>query len=159
MKEAKQVKKLFFNRLLGSVLLAVFAFSALSAQVRSISGVVKDPSGETIIGASVVVKGTKVAAITDMDGSYKLNVPQDGKMLVVTYVGMEKQEVPITGSVVNVTLKNTDKSLDEVVVIGYGTAKKRDLTASISSVNEKALRDIPVTHRTEREIDQCRIYF
>jgi len=149
MKEAKQVKKLFFNRLLGSVLLAVFAFSALSAQVRSISGVVKDPSGETIIGASVVVKGTKVAAITDMDGSYKLNVPQDGKILVVTYVGMEKQEVPITGSVVNVTLQNTDKSLDEVVVIGYGTAKRKDITGSVASVKSEVLAAIPVSSVAE----------
>jgi TonB-linked SusC/RagA family outer membrane protein len=149
MKEAKQLKKLFFNRLVLSILVAVFGFSTLSAQVNSISGVVKDPSGETIIGASVVVKGTTVAVITDMNGFYKINVPANGKILVISYIGMEKQEVLIKGSVVNVTLQNTDKSLDEVIVVGYGTQKRKDLTGSVSSVTEKELRDIPVASAAE----------
>jgi len=145
MKEAQQQKKLFFNRLMVSFLVAVFSFGTLSAQVKSVSGVIKDPNGETIIGASVVVKGTTVASITDLNGSYKLNVPENGKVLVISYIGMEKQEIPIRSNVINVTLQNNDKSLDEVVVIGYGTQKKRDLTGSVSSVSEKELRDIPVS--------------
>ncbi len=149
MKEAMQLRKLFFNRWAVTFLVAFFAWSSLSAQVKPVSGVVKDPTGETIIGASVIVKGTTIGVITGMDGSYKLNVPATGKVLLVSYVGMEKQEVPIKGSVVNVTLQNTDKSLDEVVVIGYGTQKKRDLTGSVSSVSEKELRDIPVATAAE----------
>lgn len=149
MKEAKQQERLFFNRLAVSFLLAVFGFSTLSAQVKSISGVVKDPSGETIIGASVIVKGTTVAVITDMNGAYKINVPENGKVLVVSYIGMEKQEVPIKGSVINITLQNTDKSLDEVVVIGYGTAKRKDITGSVASVDAKELASIPVSSVAE----------
>ena len=149
MKEAKQIKKLFFNRMVGSVLIVVFAFSTLSAQVRSISGVVKDPSGETIIGASVVIKGTKVASVTDLSGYYKLNIPEGGKILTITYVGMEKQEVPITGNVINVTLQYLDKSLEEVVVIGYGTAKRKDITGSVASVKSDVLASVPVSSVAE----------
>ena len=149
MKEAKQVRKLFFNRMVGSVLIAFFALSTLSAQERSITGVVKDPSGETIIGASVVVKGTKVATITDLSGYYKINVPNDGKVLTVTYVGMERQEIPVTGSVINVTLQYLDKSLEEVVVIGYGTAKRKDITGSVASVKSEVLASVPVSSVAE----------
>jgi len=149
MKEAKQQKKLFFNRLMVSFLIAVFSFSTLSAQVKTVSGVVKDPTGETIIGASVVVKGTTSASITDLNGSYKLNVPENGKVLVISYIGMEKKEVPITGSVINVTLQNNDRSLDEVVVIGYGTAKRKDITGSVASVKSEVLASIPVSSVAE----------
>ncbi|MEI8085299.1 MAG: TonB-dependent receptor [Paludibacter sp.] len=144
MKEAKQQKKLFLYRLVISIFTVLLSFGALSAQDRTVSGVVKDVTGETIIGASVTVKGTKVATITNIDGAFKLNVPEKAKTLTVSYVGMVKQEVAITGSVVNVTLKNDDKTLDEVVVVGYGTVKKRDLTGAVSSVGEKTLKDIPV---------------
>ncbi|MDR3652618.1 MAG: TonB-dependent receptor [Paludibacter sp.] len=149
MKEAKFQKKLFFNRWMLAILVAVFAFSTVSAQVKTVTGVVKDASGETIIGASVIVKGTKAATITDIDGKFSLNVPSEGKVLVVSYIGMETQEQQIKGSVINVTLKATDKSLDEVVVIGYGTQMKKDLTGSVSSVSEKQLRDIPVASAAE----------
>lgn len=149
MKEARHLKKLFFNRFMLSILMAIFTFATANAQGKTVTGVIKDASGETIIGASIIVKGTTAATITGIDGSYKLNVPANGKVFVVTYVGMEKKEVAITGSVVNVTLQNTDKSLDEVVVIGYGTQKKKDLTGSVSSVGEKALKDIPVSSAAE----------
>ena len=145
MKEAKFQKKLFFNRFLSVMLVALFAIGSLTAQVKTISGVVKDASGETIIGASVVLKGSKVATITDIDGKYKLNVPAGAKTLVASYIGMETQEVIIKANVLNITLYPVDKSLDEVVVIGYGTQRKKDLTGSISTVGEKELRDIPVS--------------
>lgn len=149
MKEAKQQKRLFFNRLAVSFLIAVFSFGALSAQVKSVTGIVKDPSGETIIGASVVVKGTTLGVMTDVNGTFKINVPDNGKVLVISYIGMEKQEVPIKGSVINVTLQNTDKSLDEVVVIGYGTAKRKDITGSVASVKSEVLASIPVSSVAE----------
>ena len=145
MKEAKFQKRLFFNRFLPVMVVAILAIGTLSAQVKTVTGVVKDASGETIIGASVVVKGSKVATITDVDGKYKLNVPAEAKTLVASYIGMETQEVTIKANIMNITLHPVDKSLDEVVVIGYGTQRKRDLTGSISTVGEKELKDIPVS--------------
>jgi len=149
MKEVKQVKKLFFNRMVGTVLVAVFAFSTLSAQVRSISGVVKDPSGEAIIGASVIVKGTKVATITDLSGYYKLNVPENGKVLVFSYIGMKTLDVVINGTQINAVLEDESKLLDEVVAIGYGTAKRKDITGSVSSINAQAIAAVPVSSALE----------
>ena len=145
MKEAKCQKRLFFNWFLPVIILSFFAVESVSAQVKTVTGVVKDASGETIIGASVVVKGTKLATITDIDGKYKLNVPADGKTLVASYIGMESQEVAIKSNVINIKLLPVDKSLDEVVVIGYGTQRKKDLTGSVSTVGEKELKDIPVS--------------
>ena len=149
MKEVKQVKKLFFNRMVGTVLIAVFAFCTLSAQVRSISGVVKEPSGEAIIGASVIVKGTKVATITDLSGYYKLNVPENGKILVFSYIGMKTLEVTINGTQINAVLEDESKLLDEVVAIGYGTAKRKDITGSVSSINAQAIAAVPVSSALE----------
>ncbi len=145
MKEAKFQKRLFFNRFLAVMVVAILAIVTVNAQVKAVTGVVKDASGETIIGASVVLKGSKVATITDIDGKYKLNVPADGKTLVASYIGMETQEVAIKTNIMNITLHPVDKSLDEVVVIGYGTQRKKDLTGSISTVGEKELKDIPVS--------------
>ena len=110
MKETKFQKRLYFNRILGAFLiLLITAFT--TAQNKTITGVVKDASGETIIGASITVKGTKVATITDIDGKYKLIVSADAKTLVVSYIGMETQEVPISSNVVNISLQPVDKSL------------------------------------------------
>jgi TonB-dependent starch-binding outer membrane protein SusC len=151
MKEAKSAKRLFFNRLMLATLATIFSLSTLSAQVKTVSGVVKDASGETIIGASVMIKGTKVATITNIDGAYTLNVPASAgtKPLLVSYIGMQSQEVSIKASVVNVTLVALDKSLDEVVVVGYGTQKKRDLTGSVSSVQGSTLALAPITSAGE----------
>ena len=149
MKEAKQQKKLFFNRLVISFLITVFSIGALSAQVKSVSGVVKDPSGETVIGASVIVKGTKAATITNIDGAYNLNVPSEGKVLVFSYIGMKTLEVAITGSKINATLENDSKMLEEVVAIGYGTAKRKDVTGSVVSINAAAIAAVPVSSAVE----------
>jgi TonB-linked SusC/RagA family outer membrane protein len=149
MKEAKPQKKHLFNRLMLAFLAVIFTISTVNAQIKTVTGIVKDASGETIIGASVIVKGTKAATITDVNGAFKLSVPADSKTLVASYIGMEPKEVQIKGTVINVTLQSVDKSLEEVVVIGYGTQKKKDLTGSVSSVSEKELRDIPVATAAE----------
>ena len=149
MKEAKLQKKLLYHRLMLSFLTILFTFGTLSAQERTVSGIIKDTSGETIIGASVMVKGSKIGTVTNVDGAFKLNVPANAKLLVIKYLGMEKQEVPITYKVLNITLNNDNKSLDEVVVIGYGTAKKRDLTGVLSSINKETLKNIPATNVAE----------
>lgn len=116
-------------------LLLIMSLSAMAwAQNKTITGVVKDATGEVIIGASVVAKGTTTGTVTNLDGAYSLSVPQSAKIIIFSYVGMTSQEVEISGSVVNVTLKDASKDLDELVVVGYGVVKKRDLTGSVSSI-------------------------
>lgn len=149
MKEVKSLKKLLLKRLVLTFLTTLFAFNIVSAQVRTVTGVVKDASGETIIAASVIVKGTTIGTVTNIDGAYKLEVPTSGKTLVFSYVGMQIQEVAVTGSVINVTLIDDAKMLDEVVAIGYGTVKRRDITGSVASVSAEALAAIPVTSAME----------
>ncbi len=130
-------------------LVSFFCSASLFAQTKTVKGVIKDTSGEAIIGASVVVKGTTVGTVTDIDGNYSINVPAGGKTLSISYVGMKPKESPITGSVINVTLEENATDLDEVVVIGYGTVKRKDLTGSVSSVGERTLKDIPVSGAAE----------
>jgi len=122
---------------------------AVFAQVKTITGVVKDQTGEPIIGANIIVKGTSTGTVTDMNGSYKLEVPSNAKTLIFSYVGMKAQEKSISGSVMNVTLEDDTKLLDEVVAIGYGTAKRKDITGSVSSVNAAAISSIPVASPIE----------
>ena len=149
MKEVKSLKKLLLKRLVLTILTPLFAFNILSAQVRTVTGVVKDASGETIIAASVIVKGTSIGTVTNIDGVYKLDVSPNAKTLVISYVGMKTKEVEITGKVINVTLEDDTKMLDEVVAIGYGTVKRRDITGSVASVSADALAAIPVTSAME----------
>ena len=149
MKETKQLKDQLLKRLVFSFLVILFTFSTVYAQQKTVTGLVKDATGETIIGASVIVKGTTIGTVTGMNGDFKLNAPAGSKTLVISYVGMVKQEVAITSGIINVIMKSNTKDLDEVVVIGYGTQKKRDLTGSISTVGEKQLKDIPVSSVAE----------
>ena len=118
-----------------AMLLSVSAF----AQQIAIRGVVKDASDEPIIGASVLEKGTTNGTITDFDGNFTLKTQSDGT-LVVSYVGYQTQEVKINGKTsINITLKEDTELLDEVVVIGYGSVKRKDVTTAISSVSTKDL--------------------
>lgn len=121
----------------------------LSAQAKIIKGTVTDATGETIISASVIVKGTSVGTITDLDGNYELEVPDDAQTLVFSYLGYKSSEISIQGSVIDVVLEEESTALDEVVVTGYGTTKKRDLVTAVSSVGADQLKDIPVTTATE----------
>ncbi|MBR6017018.1 MAG: TonB-dependent receptor [Paludibacteraceae bacterium] len=122
---------------------------SVGLQARVITGVVKDQSGETVIQASVVVKGTTVGTVTDFDGKYSIDVPADAKVLVFSYIGLQTKEVNITGDVINVVLEENKQVLDEVVVTGYGTTKKRDLVTSVASVGAEQLKDVPVTSAAE----------
>ena len=119
------------------------------AQARVITGVVTDQTGETVISASVVVKGTTIGTVTDFDGNYTLDVPEDATTLVFSYIGLQTQEVPIKGNVINVTLSENAEVLEEVVVTGYGTTKKRDLVTSVASVGADQIKDVPVTTAAE----------
>ena len=132
--------------------ISLFIFLALCTtwvQAKVVKGTVTDQAGETIISASVVVKGTSVGTITDLDGNYELDVPDDAQTLVFSYLGYKTEEVAISNLVINVTLAEDRQVLDEVVVTGYGTTKKRDLVTAVSSVGADQLKDIPVTTAAE----------
>ncbi len=131
----------------------IFAFvaapvSGLLAQIK-ITGTVVDKMNEPVIGGSILVKGTTIGTITDIDGNYEIEVPKAGQTLVYSYIGMQSKEMSAKGGQMNVTLEETSQALDEVVVVGYGTQKKRDLTGSVASVNSEALKDVPVASAAE----------
>ena len=107
---------------------------------KRITGVVKDANGEPVIGANIVVKGTTNGTITDMDGNFVLDVPADA-VLHVSYIGYSDKEIPVGNqTVLTVSLAEDSRALEEVVVIGYGTARKIDLTGSTSSLGGEKLR-------------------
>ncbi len=149
MKETKQLKDRLLMRFLFSFLAVFLVFNTINAQVKSVSGVVKDATGEAVIGASVMFKGTTIGTVTNLDGFYKLDVPSGAKTLVISYVGMKAKELPITGSTINVTLEDDTQVLDEVVAIGYGTAKRKDITGSVASINSEAIASVPVSSAIE----------
>lgn len=131
------------NRLF--LLIAFLAFSFFSfAQQRTVKGNVKDERGEPVIGATIVAKGTNKSIISDVDGNFSFSVPTTAKTILVSSIGLDKKEVEIKEGMMVIVLKDNAYSLNEVVAIGYGTQRKRDLTGSVSSVSEKSLRDIPV---------------
>lgn len=129
--------------------LCLLFFAALSmgisAQTVSLRGNVTDSSGEPIIGVSVLEKGTTNGVITDLDGNFELNVSGD-LPLVISYVGMKTQEITVKGKTsIQVILEDDAQALDEVVVVGYGVSRKKDLTGSVSTVGGNELAKIPVT--------------
>ena len=116
------------------------------AQSISVTGVVKDASGETVIGATVREKGTDNATVTDLDGNYTIRVAPKAA-LVFSYVGYKSAEVNVGGRTsVNVTLQEDNHTLNELVVIGYGTMKKSDLTGAVGSLAAKDMENAPVAN-------------
>lgn len=115
------------------------------AQSKSVSGTVLDRMGETVIGASVVVKGTTNGTITDFDGNFTLqNVPDNGT-IQVSFVGYKTVDIQVKGqSIIKVTLEEDTETLDEVVVVGYGVQKKSDVTGALTQVSSKTIRERPV---------------
>ena len=112
-------------------------FGTVSAQ--TVTGNVVDETGEAVIGATVMEKGTKNATVTDFDGNFTIKM-DGGKVLTISYIGMQSQDVNVAGKTnVNVVLKEDATTLQDVVVVGYGTMKKQDLTGSVSSVNTEQL--------------------
>src|SRR5690606_9505593 len=100
-----------------------------------VSGTITDPKGEPFPGVTVMVAGTTIGTATDLDGRYQLDVPE-GATLVFSFIGYATQTIPVgQQSVINVSLAEDTASLDEVVVVGYGTAKKSDLTGSVARIN------------------------
>ncbi|MBQ8483166.1 MAG: TonB-dependent receptor [Bacteroidales bacterium] len=132
-------------------LLILGLFATLTAGAQEVRGVVSDANGEPLLGVSVFVDGTTLGASTGVDGDYLLNVPDaKGKTLVFSMIGMATKEVVIGNNLtINVILEEDTNFLDETVVIGYATVKRRDLMGSVSSVDNKALTQVPVASVTE----------
>ena len=107
-------------------------------------GVVKDGTGEPVIGASVLVKGTTNGTITDIDGNFTISGVKKGATIEVSFVGYVTQNIVWNGSALNVTLKDDTQALEEVVVVGYGTQKKANLSGSVASVDSKQLQNRPI---------------
>ena len=122
------------------ILLSMGVIHAQDTQPRTVSGSVSDLQGEALIGVSVIVKGTTIGTITDVSGYYQLEVPGGDQTLVFSYIGMITREYDVgTMTVIDLVMESDMIGMDEVVVIGYGSIKKRDLTGSVGSVEAEKL--------------------
>ena len=131
------------------VLVALFAMFAFGVSAQTVKGTVKDANGEAVIGATVQEQGTKNVAVTDLDGNFSIKLT-GGQQLQFSYIGMKTQTVDAKGkSVVNVTLEDEATALEDLVVIGYGSVRRKDLTGSVATVNSEALTAVPVASVSE----------
>ncbi len=124
------------------MLLLIFSAVVMAQGKRTITGVVTDTNGEPIVGANVVVQNNhSIGAITDIDGNFRLSLPQETKALVVSFIGMREKVIRITDKVdkIKVILEDDSQALEEVVVVGYGQQKKKSLVGSITQTNSKTL--------------------
>jgi TonB-linked SusC/RagA family outer membrane protein len=139
----KSKTKLFgLSRLMLLLFTLLFCQVSLAQQKMSVSGRVVDESGEAVIGATVMEAGTSNGSVTNVDGKFKMNA-KAGATITVSYVGYQSMKVKAS-SQMNIVLKKNDQLLDEVLVIGYGTAKRKDVTTSVSSVSTKDLETRPI---------------
>ena len=131
---------------LSLVLMLVFAGMATLMAQRTIQGTVSDESGEALIGATVLVKGTSTGAVTDIDGNYSLTVPSGGTVLVFSYTGYASKEVQIgTSNVIDVSLDPSIEQLDEIIVTGYSEVEAKKLVSSVAVVDDKAIENVALT--------------
>ena len=130
-----------------SLVLSLLLFSAFSLMAqRTITGKVVDNNKEPLIGASILVKGTSTGTVSDLDGSFQMEVPAGGTVLIVSYTGYRTSEVALTASnTYDITLESEAIALTDVVVVGYGTQSKKELTGSVSKVSSEQIARLPVT--------------
>jgi len=139
-----------FRRLFILSVVSLFMIANVQAQME-ISGTVTDNNGETLVGVSIMVKGTTIGAISDINGNYRLTVNDDNATLIFSYVGYLTEEVPLVGRrVVNITMKENAEYLDEVVVVGYGTQVRQSVTGAVSQISGKELLKAPVGNISTR---------
>jgi len=130
----------------GFLLTFLFVATLSALAQKKVEGKVTGPDGKPVFGATVLVKGTNTATSTSNDGSYSITLPPNGTVLVFSYVGYDSYEVNVSGkTTANVELKLQSSSLNEVVVIGYGTQKRKDVTGAISSVTSSQIEKVPVS--------------
>ena len=136
------------KNLLITCVMLLFAITSMAQNKITISGVVTDKTGETVIGASVRVKGQESkGSITDINGKYQIVDVSSNATLIFSYIGMREQEIAVNGrSTINVKMEEDSQLIDEVVVVGYGSAKKRDLTGSIVTVKADEIASKPSTN-------------
>jgi len=128
------------------IVLTTTSVTETQQQSKKVTGKVTDQSGAPIPGASIIVKGTTIGITTDNDGNFSLLLPSDAKVLVFSFVGMKTTEISVGSQTkISVTLADETTGIEEVVAIGYGVTKKRDVTGSVSSVSSKDFKDQPVT--------------
>ena len=116
-----------------------------------VKGVIRNQNEDAIPGVSVMIKGTTKGTTTQLDGSFQIEAPSNG-ILIITHTGFVKQEIKLSGSNhtnLSIHLAEGKNNLDEVVVVGYGTRKKSDVTGAIASVSEQAIKDIPAANLTQ----------
>ena len=139
--------KTWLGRLTTLLMAFVLSSAFVFAQTKTVTGTVVDEMGEPVIGANVIVVGTTNGATTDIDGNFSIQDVANGASLKVTYIGYKEQIIPVAGKTsFNIALAEDRDELDEVVVIGYGTVKKRDLTGAVASVSGDKLKANPVSN-------------
>ncbi|RZJ94137.1 MAG: SusC/RagA family protein, partial [Hymenobacter sp.] len=127
-----------------------YSVAAFSQQVRPLTGRITDKSGEGLPGVTIVAKGTSTGAVTDGEGKYSLQVPASATTLVISFLGYKSQEVALNQRAsIDVALAPDSKALDEVVVVGYGTQKKANLTGAVDQVTSKVLENRSVPNLTQ----------
>lgn len=144
----KKKRKIFSGftrgRLLLLTLCTLFSVVLPAQERRTVTGTITDKSGESIIGASVFVKGTTLGTVSNIDGDFTLEVP-DEAVITVSYIGYLTQEIAVDGrNTLQIVLQEDTRLLDEVVVVGYGVMRKKDLTGAVASVQGETLRDKPL---------------
>ena len=140
-----------FVRIFALLLTMLLSSSIMFGQTRTVTGqVIDQATGEPVIGANVLIKGTTTGTITDIDGNFSLSGVTDKSVLHVSYVGYTAEDVPVKGNTnLNIVIHEDNDLLDEVVVVGYGVQKKRDLTGAISSVKADDIKVAPVMNAME----------
>lgn len=141
----RKLKYSLLNRLT-TTLVTMLMSTCMLAQTMKVQGVVKDGSGESVIGATVMQKGTGNGTVTDFDGHFTLSVPSDA-VLTISYIGFAAQDIQVNGQTnLSVIMKDNSQTLSEVVVIGYGTMRKSDLTGAVGSLAAKDMESSPVSN-------------
>lgn len=144
MNKTLSLKTLALGRL-GMLAIASSFCGLATAQIKDVKGTITDSSGEPLIGVSIMEKGTSNGTVSDIDGNFTISTNKSNT-LVISYLGYTSQEVNATsGKPLQILLKENTELLDEVIVVGYGTQKKVNLTGSVSSVSAKELANKPVT--------------
>ena len=139
------MRKHFMFKVLLTLVIGLFLSVGAFAQQIAVKGIVKDTAGEPVIGANVLVKGTTNGTITDFDGNFQLSANK-GDIIVMRFIRITEQELPASAELMNVVLKDDSEMLSEVVVIGYGVAKKNDLTGSVTAMKPDEMNKGLVTN-------------